>query len=297
MPCRRAPGSGHRQWQCRAQYARWAEMIGYTLAELSHCAPAPSKQLCHPEDQAMRRRHISAFGRPDAMFACELRLRHKLGHWVWVLDSGCIIARNVQGRPLIMIGACQDISARKQAQEALRQESERFMALAAVSRTPVCGNGMHLLHTCGAVLLHAGGAAAPDYAASIDQHGLPLEQVWLELLHPDDRERPTGTLPSTWPVAPRACTKASFVCGTPRAIGSGFGRAAMFCGMRMGEALRPGDGDTHQHHLFEGKGALAREPGAPGAARARAHGRADAAFGASGPGPARAAAKRKIGLL
>ena len=86
----------------------------------------------------MRRAHIQAhLAGQTPRFACELRLRHKLGHWVWVLDSGCIIARNAQGRPLTMIGACQDISARKQAQEALRQESERFMALARVSNTGV----------------------------------------------------------------------------------------------------------------------------------------------------------------
>ena len=170
---------------------RWAEMIGYTLAELEPLRPSTFKQLCHPEDQAMRRAHIQAHLAGQTLrFTCELRLRHKLGHWVWVLDSGCIIARNAQGQPLTMIGACQDISARKQAQEALRQESERFMALARVSNTGVWEWDAPAAHLwCSPEYFSMLGRSSADYAASIDQHGLPLEQVWLELLHPDDREQ------------------------------------------------------------------------------------------------------------
>lgn len=112
----------------------------------------------------MRRAHIQAhLAGQTPRFTCELRLRHKLGHWVWVLDSGCIIARNAQGQPLTMIGARQDISARKQAQVYfLRQESERFMALARVSNTGVWEWDAPAAHLwCSPEYFPCWGAAAP----------------------------------------------------------------------------------------------------------------------------------------
>ena len=45
-------------------------------------------------------------------YVCEHRLRHKDGHWVWVLASGTVIERDEEG-VLRVVGIRQDISARK----------------------------------------------------------------------------------------------------------------------------------------------------------------------------------------
>jgi len=46
-------------------------------------------------------------------------MRHKDGHWVWVLDRGKVSEWDSDGRPLRMIGTHLDVTARKRAEEAI----------------------------------------------------------------------------------------------------------------------------------------------------------------------------------
>ena len=48
-------------------------------------------------------------------------MRHKDGHWVWVLDRGKVREWDDEGRPVRMIGTHLDITARKVAEEEIRQ--------------------------------------------------------------------------------------------------------------------------------------------------------------------------------
>ena len=104
---------------------RWAQMIGYTLDDLSPCTIATWLRLLHPDDHArsaaQRDRHFS--GELPA-YECEVRLRHKDGHWVWVHSRGKLFSHNEAGAPRWMAGTHQDISARKQAEAALRASQE-----------------------------------------------------------------------------------------------------------------------------------------------------------------------------
>jgi diguanylate cyclase (GGDEF)-like protein len=50
----------------------------------------------------------------------EMRLRHKNGGWIWTLDRGKVVVWGNDGKPLIMSGAHQDITARKQAEEKIQ---------------------------------------------------------------------------------------------------------------------------------------------------------------------------------
>ena len=106
---------------------RWAEILGFTLAEV---APNVSswENLVHPDDQAETNAVLGAHLRGEtASYACEHRLRHKDGHWVWILDSGVVMQRAADGTPLRAAGTHLDISERKRTQEALRQ-SQRFLS-------------------------------------------------------------------------------------------------------------------------------------------------------------------------
>jgi hypothetical protein len=49
-------------------------------------------------------------------YECELRLRHKNGQWVWILDRGKIVSWSQDGTPLLMSGTHQDISRQKHAE-------------------------------------------------------------------------------------------------------------------------------------------------------------------------------------
>jgi PAS domain S-box-containing protein len=100
---------------------RWAQIVGYTMEELA-VDNTTWPRLCHPDDLAytneLKRRHFSG---ELPFYDCELRMRHKQGHWVWVLARGYVSARTPDGQPLWMSGTHLEISERKQAEEALHE--------------------------------------------------------------------------------------------------------------------------------------------------------------------------------
>ena len=107
---------------------RWAGMVGWALAELDHSAAEAWRRLVHPDDfhriRQLLERHFA--GLSDT-YECEMRLRHKDGHWVWVLSRGKLFSRTADGRPHWMAGTHIDISASKRAEAALR-ESREFLS-------------------------------------------------------------------------------------------------------------------------------------------------------------------------
>ena len=101
---------------------RWAEMLGYTLAELQPTTLQTWLDLCHPDDRELAKQKLAQhFQGVTSHYECELRLRHKAGYWLWVLDRGKVVARDDNGQPLRMAGTHLDITARKRADEELRK--------------------------------------------------------------------------------------------------------------------------------------------------------------------------------
>lgn len=107
---------------------RWAEIAGYTKEELKPITIETWMRLCHPDDlkrsESLLENHFS--GESD-FYKVELRMRHKSGHWVWVLDRGRVFERDREGKPVRMAGTHHDISKRKDAEERLRKERNMFM--------------------------------------------------------------------------------------------------------------------------------------------------------------------------
>ena len=105
----------------------WAELIGYTLAELTPCSYQTWEQLLHPDDLARAREtlHRCVDGHtPD--YDCEFRMQHRDGHWVWILVRGRVLARDSQGKPLLMFGTHTDITKRKAVEEELQATNKLF---------------------------------------------------------------------------------------------------------------------------------------------------------------------------
>lgn len=167
---------------------RWAEIAGYSLAELQPIDIQTFIKLCHPDDLALNNEKLKAhLSGKEEIYASEIRMRHKAGHWVWVLDSGCVFQRDGNGAPLIMMGARQDITERKYAEESLRRESARFMELARVSNTGVWEwDKTSSCLWCSPEYFSMLGLAPEDYAAP---GSITLQNAWVDLLHPDDLER------------------------------------------------------------------------------------------------------------
>jgi PAS domain S-box-containing protein len=160
---------------------RWAEMLGFTLVELEPITIETCARLRHPHDQAAAmikaERHLAGL---EPYFEAEVRMLHKAGHWVWILDRGQVTSRSEDGRPLIMVGAHQDITAQKLSKGELSVTSERLR---------LCMNlaGIGIWEKD----LSTGNFSFDRRAREI--FGLEQELKWiphddaLRLVHPDDR--------------------------------------------------------------------------------------------------------------
>lgn len=97
---------------------RWAEIIGYTLKELTPIAIDTWRSRAHPDDlqrsSALLEKHFA--GELD-YYEAEVRMKHKDGHWIWVLDRGKVSSWSEDGKPLLMAGTHQEITQRKLAEE------------------------------------------------------------------------------------------------------------------------------------------------------------------------------------
>ncbi|MFZ2651015.1 MAG: ATP-binding protein, partial [Burkholderiaceae bacterium] len=104
---------------------RWAKIVGYTIEELSPMTVEVWGRLTHPEDLSrtavLLERH---FDGELPSYECESRIRHKDGHWVWVLDRGKLFSRTDDGRPQWMAGTHMDISERKHAQAEVERSAQ-----------------------------------------------------------------------------------------------------------------------------------------------------------------------------
>jgi PAS domain S-box-containing protein len=104
---------------------RWAEIVGYTLAELQPVSIDTWLKFAHPDDLKVSGERLEAhFSGQIGYYECESRMRHKEGHWVWVLDRGRVSTWTAEGKPLWMAGTHWDITERKQAEHTLQKQSD-----------------------------------------------------------------------------------------------------------------------------------------------------------------------------
>ena len=93
---------------------RWAEIVGYTLDELKPINIDTWLKLIHPEDVEKSTNTLNAHFRGESnQYECEVRMKHKKGNWVWVLDKGKVLSFTPKGEALIMFGTHTDITERK----------------------------------------------------------------------------------------------------------------------------------------------------------------------------------------
>ncbi|TMO91878.1 sensor domain-containing diguanylate cyclase [Pseudoalteromonas ruthenica] len=101
---------------------RWANIIGYTLDELSPISIDTWLLYAHPEDlhasDAAFDRHFSG---EDPVYQCDVRMKHKQGHWVWVRDCGKVVTRTADDKPEWISGTHIDITQRVHDLEQLTQ--------------------------------------------------------------------------------------------------------------------------------------------------------------------------------
>ncbi len=106
---------------------RWAEIIGYTLEEISPVSINTWMKYAHPHDlEASHKALEKHFKGESEFYEFETRMMHKNGHWVWVLDRGKVASWTEDGEPLWMFGTQQDITERKRAAQQLEKTNQQL---------------------------------------------------------------------------------------------------------------------------------------------------------------------------
>lgn len=111
---------------------RWANLIGYSLLELMPTTIETWGKFVHPDDLPHAQKLLEAyFSGITEQYVAEFRMKHRKGHWIWILDKGKVLERTPDGLPLTMYGTHQDITEQHNRNESLRQLSK------AIEQSPV----------------------------------------------------------------------------------------------------------------------------------------------------------------
>jgi PAS domain S-box-containing protein len=102
-------------------------MQGYTPQETMSDPEHWTKTL-HPEDRERVLAEEERTNRTGESFAAEYRQYAKDGRIVWVRDEA-VLVRDEQGKPLYWQGVLLDITERKRAEEAVKENEKRFRQL------------------------------------------------------------------------------------------------------------------------------------------------------------------------
>lgn len=106
---------------------RWANIIGYTLEEISPVSIETWMKFAHPDDlkksgELLEKHFLGEL----EYYEFESRIRHKNGEWVWVLDRGKVSSWTDDGKPMMMMGTHQDITEKKKTEESIIKNETKF---------------------------------------------------------------------------------------------------------------------------------------------------------------------------
>ncbi|WP_210725575.1 sensor domain-containing protein [Candidatus Colwellia aromaticivorans] len=182
-----ATGVGIWDWQIQTGALtfneRWAEIIGYTVDELHPVKFDTWSNNLHPEDFKKAQNLLEQiFNGELDLYEIELRMKHKSGHYVWVLASGKLVEKDDEGQPKRMIGTHLDITERKNNALKLHEKEER-LSLATVSN----GVGIWDLNPQTEELIWDDSMFSLFHVKKEDFSG--AYDAWVFSLHPDDRKR------------------------------------------------------------------------------------------------------------
>ena len=105
---------------------RWAEMLGYNLAEI---VPHVNTffELLHPEDTTIMNEMVQKnLAGEIPYFENELRLKGKDGNYHWIYDRGMVVSRDPKGNPLRALGIHVYINDHKKTSQALSESEYKF---------------------------------------------------------------------------------------------------------------------------------------------------------------------------
>ncbi len=168
-------------------YSQWAAITGNTPDEFGSLTLEKWRELCHPDDIDKVNRVIEKYLTDGAEFIeLELRVRHKAGGWIAVLDRGKITRRDNNGKPLILTGSRQ---ARFNLQ---KQESGSQETIAPEELLSLIDNIPGAIYHIDASGQTTSRSNTPDFMKALlsERHGAHLFNT-LSMIHADDRQMVT----------------------------------------------------------------------------------------------------------
>jgi diguanylate cyclase (GGDEF)-like protein/PAS domain S-box-containing protein len=101
--------------------ARYCAMLGESALEPT---VGSWHERLHPDDAPLVQTHLqlSLEGESD-QYEAQFRMRHREGHWIWVLSRGRVMARDAQGRVLRLVGTHLDITELRAGQDRLHSQA------------------------------------------------------------------------------------------------------------------------------------------------------------------------------
>ena len=109
---------------------KYAQIIGYSLEEITPMTSELFMSLVHPEDFHILIENLEEHAKGvTPHFECEIRMKHKNGHLVWVFNRGRTIEKDKDGNAIRMSGTLIDITGRKLAEQAIKESEERLQKL------------------------------------------------------------------------------------------------------------------------------------------------------------------------
>ncbi len=102
-------------------------ILGYSFDDITRMGASLTTELIHPEDLPKVVEHHASFTAIEdgEIREIEYRMLAADSQWFWLQSRDSVFSRNAEGQPKVIIGFAQDITARKQADESLRQSEVR----------------------------------------------------------------------------------------------------------------------------------------------------------------------------
>jgi PAS domain S-box-containing protein len=102
---------------------RWANMLGYQLAEIEQNLSSWESRV-HPDDISGCFRDIEKHIRGESEFYNNIhRMKHRDGHWVYILDRGKVVERDSEGNPVRFTGTHTDVTELKLTENSLKERT------------------------------------------------------------------------------------------------------------------------------------------------------------------------------
>ncbi len=159
-------------------------VLGYTPEELQEMGTTTVSKLMHPDDITRFWEYLKVFdtAKDGEIFEFEYRMRHKNGEWRWMFSRDSVFIRTADGKPKQILGAANDITDRKQAEQALKKSEERWQLVLKGTNDGIWDlnfktQEIFISARCKEML----GYEDYEIGCSYDE--------WIALIHPDDLKR------------------------------------------------------------------------------------------------------------